>query len=115
MTELIKVHKGKPTPEPYHYWWRDMPLDAKKVCASPMDAVLEVVMKELNIDKMVTLLTAMGIDHASVSRCRHRTQPIQHQWLLRLAIYSGIPYKDLCYVADEEVQYWPHPNAWSKK
>lgn len=72
-------------------------------------------MHELRISSVTTITTELGVDGASVSRARHRKEPIPHTWLLRAAILSGIPYKTLCAVCSEEPQYWPHVNAWSTK
>jgi hypothetical protein len=112
---MIKARGGKPVAEPYEYHWRSMPVGVKKVCPSPIDAVIEVIMHELRLQSQLVLLTELGINHGSISRCRHRRLPIQHEWLLRASIFSGIPYIDLCALASEDPQYHPHPNAWRAK
>lgn len=112
---IQQVKRGKPVEQPFAYHWRSMPAGVKKWCPSPIDAVIEVLMLELRVSNQMAILTELGIDHASISRCRHRHQPIQHQWLLRATILSNIPYTMLCAVCEEEPQFWPHPNAWREK
>lgn len=108
---VIRVRAGKPVKTPYYYHWRNMPLGAKKICASPIDAVIEVLMYELKIAKSSDLLTDLGIPNASISRCRHRVDAIRHSWLVRAAILSNIPYVVLCEVASEQPEFTPHHNA----
>lgn len=108
---VVNIRNSRPVETPYYYRWRNMPLGVKKICASPIDAVIEVLIYELKIIRKSDLLIDLGIPDASLSRCRHRVDPIRHGWLLRAAILSNIPYAVLCEVASEEPQYTPHHNA----
>lgn len=112
---MFKAKRGKPVAVPYAYHWRSMPAGTKKWCPSPVDALIEVLMHELRIENQLHVLVELGIDHASISRVRHRHQPIQHQWLLRASVLSGIPYRMLCELTSEAEQFYPHKNAWSIK
>lgn len=108
---IVKVKGGQPVAQPYSYRWGDMLVGTSKVCASPIDAVLEVLMFELKITKKEYLYVDLGIPTASVSRIRHRKDHIPHLWLLRASVLSNIPYGVLCKVAGEEPEYTVHHNA----
>ena len=109
---MARAKGSRKESEPFCYYWRHMPAGSKKVAASPIDALLEVLQHELQIPRVTQLIGELGLEGASVSRVRHRNGDLPHQWLLRAAVYSGIPYEKLCEVVGEEPQYWPHPKAW---
>lgn len=108
----LRTRGGKPVQEPHSFYWPGMvAFGTMRVCPSPIDAVFMILMFELKINRLIDLVTDLGIPEASVSRVRHRTIPMQHSWLLRAAILSNIPYPVLCEVAGEEPQCLPHRNA----
>ena len=110
-----RVKGGRPTPAPHYYRWRDVPFGAMAAAASPIDAVIEVLMRELKYPRVLDLLADLEIPASSISRTRHRIDPVRHSWLMRAAIISGIPYRMLCEVAGEPEKIFPHHNAWGQK
>jgi len=110
-----RVKGGRPTPGPHFYWWRNMPVGTTRPAASPIDAMIEVLMLELKYPRVLDLLADLEIPASSISRTRHRIDPVRHSWLMRAAIISGIPYRMLCEVTGEPEQIFPHHNAWGQK
>jgi hypothetical protein len=111
---MYPIRHSRKTTAGYAYSWGNMPIGAKKLCASPIDALLEVLAQELQIKSIGRMEVELGIEHSQISRCRHG-QAIPHIWLLRATVVSGIPYDRLCGIIGEEPQYYPHPNAWKGK
>lgn len=93
ITEIKRID-GKPAVRFEH-----TPAGAWKVARSEIDAILEHVHREIPKLQRGVLLAAVNIHNASVSRCRHGSEPIQDSWLLRLQDFSGIPVSELRYVA----------------
>lgn len=89
--------------DPYAYTWRGFPSGTKKLAASPMDAVIEVIQLHFGFKvHRKLILDAAGTTAASLSHHRYDGQPISHRWLFRLAVFSGIQYADLCEIAGIE-------------
>lgn len=86
------------------------PEGAWKIARSEIDAMLDRVQAETGA-KRSEILCAADIDSARASRCRHGTQPLLDQWVLRLSDFSGIPAAELRQVACIEPAIYPHLRA----
>lgn len=107
--EIDKSHirGGRPrkTEQQYAYWWPGMLVGTKKLCDSPVDALIEVLMRELKIKHVTTLFAELKIPDASVSRCRRQKMEIPEDWLMKAAIISGFSYTSLCELIGREPKF----------
>jgi hypothetical protein len=86
------------------------PPDCWTVADSEIDAMLDRVKLQTGA-RLGDILCAVGIDSASISRCRAGKIGLPDRWLLGLSDFSGIPVAELRQVACVEPAVYPDLRA----
>lgn len=81
-----------------------------RLTGSPIDSILNRVQGQLRMNRE-ELISAAGMHHASISRCRKGKQPLREAWILRLHLLSAIPVSELFEIACVEHEICPHIRA----
>lgn len=94
-----------------YYRGPDMPEGTWRELPSSIDILLNHLQQKLRIQRG-TLLTLLGINSASISRCRHgQLVSFPLEWLIRMYDLSGIPIDELRKLADIKPTVGRHHRA----
>lgn len=104
----IKLIDGKPAIR-----FENTPQGAWVVAESEIDAILAHIQREIPNLTRGAMLVAIGVDTASISRCRNGRMPVLESWLLRMQEFSGIPVAELRRVACIEPTIQAH--EWARR